>query len=58
MSKSSSDVAYEVIVQEDPDTGDMLLPIPQELLDQLGWKEGDELEFNEASDGSIILSKR
>jgi len=31
------DVRYEVITQEDPDTGDLIVPIPQPVLDSLGW---------------------
>ena len=44
MNKPGKDlVRYEVITHEDPDTGDLMLPIPQKLLDELGWKEGDEI---------------
>ena len=32
---------YSVITQEDTN-GDLLLPIPPILLEQLGWKEGDD----------------
>lgn len=46
MKKNPQDrVRYEVIVQEDPNSDDLILPIPQPLLDQLGWKEGDDIEF-------------
>lgn len=46
MKKSTQDrVRYEVIIQEDSDSDDLILPIPQPLLDQLGWKEGDDIEF-------------
>jgi hypothetical protein len=38
-------VRYEVIVQEDPESDDLILPIPQVMLDELGWKEGDDIEF-------------
>ena len=37
-------VRYEVIAQEDDDDN-ILLPIPQVLLDQMGWKEGDTIDF-------------
>lgn len=47
---------YEVITQEDPETGDMILPIPQPILDSLGWKEGDEVEF-EVDKGKIYIKK-
>ena len=48
---------YEVITQEDPESGDLILPIPQPLLDQLGFKEGYELTFDLRKDGSILITK-
>lgn len=48
---------YEVITQEDPETGDLILPIPQKMLDQLGWKEGDDVEFEIGTDGAIYIKK-
>lgn len=52
-----NETQFEVIVQEDPETGELLLPIPQEILDRLGWVEGDELDWAETSSGSWVLSK-
>ncbi len=49
--------SYEVIVQEDSDSGDLILPIPQELLNQMGWKEGDQLEWQETDNHSYMLVK-
>lgn len=48
---------YEVITQEDPETGDMLIPIPPQLLEELGWKEGDDVDFSIDEKGRIILKK-
>jgi hypothetical protein len=48
---------YEVIVQEDPETGDLILPLPPELLREMGWGEGDELKFDLDSQGRWIISK-
>jgi hypothetical protein len=48
---------YEVITQEDTETGDVLLPIPPGLLAQLGWKEGDNIEFGLDAQGRYILTK-
>lgn len=48
---------FEVITQEDPETGDLLLPIPPILLEQLGWKEGDQLDFDIRKDGTIFVTK-
>lgn len=47
---------YEVIIQEDTD-GNLLLPIPQELLDKMNWKEGDILDFNIDEKGQWIIQK-
>lgn len=55
--KHNADVTYEVITQEDPDTGDLILPIPQELLDKLGWKPGDNLEWVQDDKERWILKK-
>lgn len=52
------DVRYEVITQEDPETGDLILPIPEPVLQALGWKEGDDVEIDINEDGSIVLKKK
>ena len=36
---------------------DGVLTFPEELLNKMDWKEGDELEWIEEDDGSIILKK-
>lgn len=48
---------YEVITQEDPITGDLILPIPQPVLDELGWKEGDEIDFEVDGKGKLYIKK-
>lgn len=48
---------YEVITQEDPETGDILIPIPPHLLEELGWKEGDDVDFSIDEKGRIIVKK-
>lgn len=58
MSKPGKDlIRYEVITHEDKETGDLILPIPQKLLDQLGWGEGDEIEFAVDAQGRYILKR-
>lgn len=49
--------SYEVITQEDKETGDMLIPLPPQLLRDLGWKEGDDVDFSIDEKGRIILKK-
>lgn len=50
--------SWVVTTQEDPDTGDVILPLPVELLEQMPWTEGDTLEFRDNRDGSFTLSKK
>jgi hypothetical protein len=46
-------------VQEDPETGELMLEFPPELLNQMGWSEGDTLEWLDNKDGiSWTISKK
>ena len=49
--------SWTVEIQEDPDTGDLILPFPQDLLDGQGWKDGDTLEWVKGEDNSWIIQK-
>lgn len=46
---------YTIIVEEDPDTGDCILPFPDEMINELGWLVGDDLDF-EIIDGEISIT--
>ena len=48
---------YTVKVEEDPETGELVLPFPDELLEQMGWKEGDTLIWG-SSEAGIFVSKK
>lgn len=54
---SHGDVRYEVITQEDPDTGDLIIPIPPPILKQMGLKDGDQLKIEIGPNGELYLSK-
>ena len=47
---------WEVITQED-ENGDVIIPIPQPLLDKLGWKEGDDIQIGIDEIGRLYLKK-
>ena len=47
---------YEVITHED-ENGDLILPIPLEVMNALGWKENDTLEMGLDDEGRIYLRK-
>lgn len=50
--------SYTVTLEEDPETGDLILPFTNEILAELGWQEGDTLEWVDNKDGSWSLIKK
>ena len=46
---------YIIEVQEN-NSGDLFIEFPDELIDELGWQEGDVLNWDLKGDG-IVLSK-
>jgi hypothetical protein len=57
MTNKAPEFRFEVILQEDPETGELILPIPPELMSQMGWVEGDNLDFNQDDKGRWVISK-
>jgi len=49
---------FVVTLEEDPVTGDLILPIPQEILDLQGWQEGDILNWHDNGDGTWSLTRK
>ena len=50
---------WTVTLEEDPETKDLIMPIPVELLGQMGWDDGDILLWEEMPDGdSYRLTKK
>lgn len=45
---------YIAELEEDPDSGELLMQIPTDILSQMGWEVGTEL-FWEIENGNIIL---
>ena len=48
---------YTVKLEED-ENGDLILPFSDELLKEMGWKEGDTLQWKDNKDGSYALTKK
>lgn len=43
-------------IEEDPETGDAILVFPEGMMEEMGWKEGDVLDFDvEGTD--IVIRK-
>jgi hypothetical protein len=48
---------WTVILEEDPETKDLIMPIPPDLLNQMGWDFGDTLIWEDLQNGSLALKK-
>lgn len=49
---------WTVQIEEDLETGQLMLPFPADLLSQMGWSEGTELFWEEASDNSYTITEK
>ena len=49
--------SWTITLEEDPETGDLIMPLAEEILESAGWKEGDTLEWVDNKDGTWILRK-
>ena len=47
-----------VQLEQDPNTGELILPIPTDLLSQMGWIEGTELFWIDNEDGTYSLKEK
>lgn len=54
-SEQESYIKYEVITQQD-DNGDLLIPIPPILLQQIHWREGDPVTIR-WENGRWVITK-
>jgi hypothetical protein len=45
-------------LEEEPGTGELLLPLSEEILESAGWKTGDVLEWIDNQDGSWTIRKK
>ena len=47
--------SWIITVEEDADTGDLILPFTDEILNEVGWKAGDVIEWIDNKDGSWTM---
>jgi hypothetical protein len=52
-----TNTSWTVTVEEDAETGDLILPLPVDLLKLQGWVEGDTLEWIDNEDGTWCIQK-
>lgn len=48
---------WTITVEQDPDTGELVLPLPADLLVMQGWFEGDTLEWIDNGNSTWTLKK-
>jgi hypothetical protein len=49
--------SWIITLEEDPDTGELIMPLPAEALATNGWNLGDLLVWEMDKSGAIILRK-
>jgi hypothetical protein len=49
---------WTVKVEEDPETGEVILPFPPDLLNQMGWDFGDTLIWDDNLNGTFSIKKK
>jgi len=51
--------SWTLTTEEDPDDSEsLLLTLPPDLLESVGWKTGDTLNWKDNGDGSWSLTKK
>ncbi len=48
---------WTISLEEDPETGDLILPLNDDILEQTGWKTGDSIDWTDNKDGSWTMKK-
>jgi len=49
---------WTVTLEEDPDTGEVILPLPNDMLSQLGWTEGATIYWIDNKTGTFTLTDK
>jgi hypothetical protein len=49
---------WTITLEEDPETGELILPFPPDFLEQVGWKEGDTLVWKDEGNGAWSMTKK
>jgi hypothetical protein len=50
--------SWTATLQEDPETGDLILPLPDEVMESNGFEIGDVLKWKDNKDGSFSITKK
>lgn len=57
--EQTSETTWIIALEEDPETGDLIMPLPEGLLESQGWVVGDTLIWDvDEKNGSATLTKK
>ena len=51
-------MSWTITIEEDLETGELILPFPEDMLETVGWKTGDTIEWVDNKDGTWSLIKK
>jgi hypothetical protein len=49
---------WTITLEEDPETKELIMPIPADALAQVGWDFGDTLVWSDNQNGSWTITKK
>ena len=49
---------WTIVLEEDEKSGELIIPFTPEILEELGWKEGDSISWRDLGNGSWSLTKK
>jgi hypothetical protein len=49
--------SWTINLEEDPETGDLILPLNDDILEETGWQTGDSIEWIDNKDGSWTMKR-
>lgn len=56
--KKTGSNSWVATLQEDPESGDLILPLPDEVMESNGFEIGDVLNWKDNKDGSYSITKK
>jgi hypothetical protein len=51
-------ISTQLTIQEDPETGDAYIQLPDEIVQKFGWNEGTEVELVDNGDGTFTIQEK
>lgn len=51
-------MSWTIKLETDPETGELLIPFPDDLMEQMAWQINDVLVWQDNKDGSWTIKKK